>query len=54
MEYRLKNRNGEYRWVRDMGTPNFNSNGDFNGYVGHGFDMHNHRQLLESLEKKVE
>ncbi|MBS4058392.1 MAG: PAS domain S-box protein [Bacteroidales bacterium] len=52
MEYRLKNQNGEYRWVRDMGTPNFNSNGDFIGYIGHSFDVHSHKQLLESLEKK--
>ncbi len=27
MEYRLRHHSGEYRWIIDMGTPNFNSQG---------------------------
>lgn len=39
MEYRLKNANGEYRWINDLGTPNYNSKGEFVGYIGHCFDI---------------
>ncbi|MDY0103949.1 MAG: PAS domain S-box protein [Lentimicrobium sp.] len=39
MEYRLKKANGDYAWIKDMGTPNFNSEGTFIGYIGHCFDV---------------
>ena len=39
MEYRLRHHSGEYRWLSDMGTPNYNSLGDFVGYIGHCFDI---------------
>jgi len=45
MEYRLRHANGEYRWIQDMGTPNFNSEGDFIGYIGHCFDITDHKKL---------
>jgi PAS domain S-box-containing protein len=39
MEYRLKHVSGEYRWIRDLGTPNYNTQGRFLGYIGHCFDV---------------
>ncbi|HVN56787.1 MAG TPA: PAS domain S-box protein [Bacteroidales bacterium] len=39
MEYRLRHHSGEYRWIRDMGTPNFGPDGEFLGYIGHCFDI---------------
>lgn len=39
MEYRLCHHSGEYRWVQDMGTPSYNCNGEFEGYIGHCFDI---------------
>ena len=39
MEYRLRHHSGEYRWLSDMGTPNYNSKGEFVGYIGHCFDI---------------
>lgn len=39
MEYRLHHKSGEYRWLLDKGTPNYNSNGEFIGYIGHCFDI---------------
>ena len=39
MEYRLRHHSGEYRWLSDMGTPNYNSQGEFVGYIGHCFDI---------------
>ena len=60
MEYRLRNAAGEYRWIRDMGTPNYSGSGEFRGYIGHCFDVtadkhvqNEIRKLNEDLERKV-
>ncbi|HLZ19047.1 MAG TPA: PAS domain-containing protein, partial [Smithellaceae bacterium] len=60
MEYRLRNAAGEYRWIRDMGTPNYSGSGEFRGYIGHCFDVtadkqaqEEIRKLNEELERKV-
>jgi PAS domain S-box-containing protein len=45
MEYRLRHAGGEYRWLVDRGTPNYNSNGEFIGYIGHCFDITERKQL---------
>ena len=34
MQYRLKNSDGEYRWITDQGVPRYGSHGKFRGYVG--------------------
>jgi len=39
MEYRLRHVSGEYRWITDIGTPNFNVSGEFIGYIGSCFDI---------------
>jgi PAS domain S-box-containing protein len=52
MEYRLRHASGEYRWIRDMGTPNFNSEGEFTGYIGHCFDVTEHRKADEELRER--
>jgi diguanylate cyclase (GGDEF)-like protein/PAS domain S-box-containing protein len=49
MEYRVRHVSGEYRWIQDMGTPNFNSNGEFIGYIGHCFDITERKKLEEQL-----
>ncbi|MEI8049340.1 MAG: PAS domain S-box protein [Bacteroidota bacterium] len=46
MEYRLQHSDGEYRWILDLGTPNFNSTGEFVGYIGHCFDI-SERKITE-------
>jgi PAS domain S-box-containing protein len=46
MEYRLMNASGEYRWILDLGTPNYNSTGEFVGYIGNCFDI-SERKLAE-------
>jgi len=39
MEYRLKNRNGEYRWIRDFGRPFYDLDNTFLGYIGSCYDI---------------
>ncbi len=55
MEYRLLHSSGQYKWILDLGTPNYNSRGEFLGYIGHCFDISERKQsefaLLESEEK---
>lgn len=51
MEYRLRNASGEYRWIRDMGTPNYNSKGEFVGYIGHCFDITEHKNFENKLQE---
>lgn len=67
MEYRLQHASGEYRWIRDLGSPNYNAEGEFVGYIGHCFDitlqkvaeseredaLNEIRKLNENLEQKI-
>jgi diguanylate cyclase (GGDEF)-like protein/PAS domain S-box-containing protein len=39
MEYRLRHVSGEYRWILDQGSPRFDSQGLFLGYIGHCLDI---------------
>lgn len=50
MEYRLRHVSGEYKWIRDMGTPNYNSKKEFIGYIGHCFDISERKQEDEKLK----
>jgi len=34
MEYRLQRADGRYCWIRDAGTPQFDKDGEFRGYLG--------------------
>ena len=38
MEYRLRRRDGEYRWIFDLGVPRWNADGSFAGYIGSCLD----------------
>ncbi len=39
IEYRLRRQDGEYRWIQDVGTPRYDSKGEFLGYIGHCIDI---------------
>jgi two-component system CheB/CheR fusion protein len=39
MEYRMKNRYGEYRWIRDFGRPFYDLDDSFLGYIGSCYDV---------------
>jgi len=55
MEYRVKRFDGQYRWIRDDGSPRYNIKGDFAGYIGHCLDITERKlseeALIESEEK---
>jgi signal transduction histidine kinase len=51
MEYRMKNRHGEYRWIRDFGRPFYDLDDSFLGYIGSCYDVtaikDNEQRLIE-------
>lgn len=46
LEYRLRRRDGEYRWLIDQGVPTYDARGEFAGFIGSALDI-NARQLAE-------
>jgi PAS domain S-box-containing protein len=55
VEYRLRRKDGEYRWLVDTGTPRFDADGAFLGYIGSCIDIGERKQAeldhqLQSLE----
>jgi PAS domain S-box-containing protein len=51
MEYRLRRRDGEYRWVLDSGAPRFASDGTFLGYIGSCIDITEHKRAEVEARK---
>jgi PAS domain S-box-containing protein len=52
MEYRLRRRDGEYRWILDRGAPRYTLDGEFNGYAGLAIDIVD-RKKIEELNKSL-
>jgi PAS domain S-box-containing protein len=63
LEYRLRRRDGTYRWIFDQGVPRRHADGAFAGYIGSGFDITARklgeealssvsRRLIEAQEKE--
>jgi PAS domain S-box-containing protein len=51
MDYRLRRHDGEYRWIRDNGSPRYDSEGRFIGYLGHCLDITDRVEAEQSLRK---
>jgi PAS domain S-box-containing protein len=51
MEYRLKNRDGEYRWIRDIGRPFYDLDNVFAGYIGSCYDITEERKNANELRE---
>lgn len=49
IEYRLRRRDGEYRWAIDAASPRFNGAGEFLGYIGSVIDITERKQAEETL-----
>jgi len=44
MEYRLRRSDGEYRWIYDQGTPRYEPDGSFAGFIGSCIDVTEQRR----------
>ena len=49
MQYRLRRKDGEYRWILDNGVPRFDSDGTFAGYIGSCIDITERKLAEEAL-----
>ncbi len=49
VDYRLRRKDGEFRWAADTGMPRFDDDGTFEGYVGTVADIHERKLAEESL-----
>lgn len=55
MEYRLRHKDGEYRWVRDNGVPSFDVDaGTFLGYIGSCIDVTDYRKAMDRVRESEE
>jgi PAS domain S-box-containing protein len=48
-EFRLKRHDGEYRWIFNRGTPRYDGDGRFQGYVGAALDITERKAAEEAL-----
>jgi PAS domain S-box-containing protein len=53
MEYRLRRADGQYRWVLDRGTPRWERDGRFAGYIGSCVDITDRKDLELDLLRAV-
>ena len=49
-EYRLRRRDGVYRWMMDVAAPRANDDGSFTGFIGSAIDITDQKLAREALE----
>jgi PAS domain S-box-containing protein len=54
LQYRLRRRDGQYRWLSDNGVPRFDPEGNFSGYIGSCVDVTERRTAEEALSRSFE
>lgn len=52
--YRLRTKNGDFRWCKDSGSPTFSSDGVFKGFIGTVVDVHEERLAEERMRESEE
>ena len=51
MEYRIHHASGNYRWIQDDGTPKYNIDNEFIGFIGHCLDITERKHTEETLKQ---
>ncbi|MEP0755736.1 PAS domain S-box protein [Trichocoleus sp. Lan] len=51
LEYRLRSKDGEYRWAIDAASPWFGVDGQFKGFIGSVIDISSRKQSEEALRE---
>ncbi len=54
LDFRLCFHDGTYRWIQDNGTPRYNIDGKFIGYIGHCLDITDRKLTVEALVESEE
>jgi PAS domain S-box-containing protein len=54
IEYRLRRRDGEFRWVLDRGVPRYSRDGVFLGFVGTCIDIDERKRAEHELARSLE
>lgn len=54
MEYRLRRRDGQYRWILDHGVPRYSEAGVFEGFIGSCIDITEMRESAQALRARTE
>ncbi|WP_437938873.1 PAS domain-containing protein [Sorangium sp. So ce341] len=54
LDYRLRRRDGQYRWCIDAAAPRFGPSGEFLGYVGSVIDITDRKQAEEERTRLLE
>jgi PAS domain S-box-containing protein len=52
--FRLRRKDGVYRWLQNDGCPNYNLNGAFVGYINYCLDITDRKEAGEALRKSEE
>ena len=50
-EYRLRHKDGAYRWVRDRGSPRYNAQNQFLGFTGSVWDLSEQKRATEEASR---
>lgn len=51
MEYRLRRKDGEFRWLLDHGVPRYNNQGQFIGFIGSCIDITERKTTEEKIHQ---
>jgi hypothetical protein len=51
MEYRLRHVDGTYHYILDCGSPFFDDDGTFLGYIGSCYDINKTKEYISEIEK---
>ena len=54
LDYRVRRRDGTYRWVLNRGIPRYGENGEFVGFIGSAIDVTDRRRQESALRQSEE